>query len=101
MLTICCSGFQDTPGAIFSRAIAVQHTCGIIHDNIGPSHAEIGLRLIIHVPIWAPPVGGGSVEGVRDAVRIWVIEHIIHGDRGCPALRVQDISWTVVGLVKR
>lgn len=75
-------------------------TSGIVHNNVGPPPAKISLGLVIHVPIWAPSTGGSSAKGVRDAVRIGFVEHIIHGDWRGPGLRVQNFSRTVVGFVE-
>lgn len=59
--------------------IGVPHTSGIVHNNVGPSPAKISLRLVIYVPVWASSSGGP--KGIRDAVRVRFIKHIIHGDR--------------------
>ena len=74
------------------------HTSGIVDNNVGPSPAKISLRFVIYVPIWAPSTGGP--KRVCDAVRIGFIEHIIHGDRRGPGLRVQYFFRTVVGIVE-
>ena len=70
----------------FPCTTGVRHTSGIVHNNVGPSPAKISLRLVIYMPVWAPSSGGP--KGIRDAVRVRFIKHIIHGDRWGPGLRV-------------